>query len=357
MGLFTKFKKMFEKNVEIDESCDSELVHLYSMQPASFHIGYNILVRPNFNAVFVIRDRVTDVLPPGKYRLGLEGLPLTFHKLKLDRLTKKGMPKKFKADLYFVNTNAFSDFKFNGDVPYINKTKDFGKVVAYTEGTCTMQVDDAGNLISYLLIDRPYATNKTTQKDCAILIGNYVNKYLEKTNLTIKEIFKNPKQAGEMVSESLDGKLKDYGIMVKNISLKYFDINSRVQKQLSESIGEEKSFVEDYSKISATSEEIEEMEPKFVVENNVDELTQRQEEEVQPHVENYAVPEQHEEDATWQAVEQDVQPRPQLDNPINTPQNIYEKSPTTITCPNCGKYIAGGGHFCPNCGFNLDSLK
>ncbi|MBP5651240.1 MAG: SPFH domain-containing protein [Clostridia bacterium] len=350
MGLFSYFKRMFNKNIENDEEYDGELVHLYSKNQTYFNIGYNIVVRPGFNAVFVVRDRVTDVLPSGKYRLSLEGLPITFHKLKLDRIGKKKMPTKFKADLYFVNTNPFKEIEFNGSKPYLNKTKEYGKVVAYGEGSVTLQVQEAGDFVSYLLVDRPYVTNKISLGICKDFIGNAVNKMLEKSNMTIKDIFKSPATAANYVNENINNELKNYGISVSEVQLKSFDIKNKVQQKINEKIEEEKTFVEDYIKVDPTSK-IEEMEPKFVVENSEETLNQEEihKEEVQPQPND-----------DFETINQEVQ---SVENPVvEQPQEQFTppqdtSSPATITCPNCGEHIANNGHFCPNCGFNLDSLK
>lgn len=351
MGLFSYFKRMFNKNIENDEEYDGELVHIYSKNQTYFNIGYNIVVRPGFNAVFVVRDRVTDVLPSGKYRLSLEGLPITFHKLKLDRIGKKKMPTKFKADLYFVNTNPFKEIEFNGSKPYLNKTKEYGKVVAYAEGSVTLQVQEAGDFVSYLLVDRPYVTNKISLGICKDFIGNLVNKMLEKSNMTIKDIFKSPATAANYVNENINNELKDYGISVSEVQLKSFDIKNKVQQKINEKIEEEKTFVEDYIKVDPTSK-IEEMEPKFIVENSEETLNQEEigKEEVQPQTND-----------DFESISQEVQ---NVEEPVieqsqqeqfTPPQDT--SSPATITCPNCGEHIANNGHFCPNCGFNLDSLK
>ena len=342
---------MFNKNIENDEEYDGELVHLYSKNQTYFNIGYNIVVRPGFNAVFVVRDRVTDVLPSGKYRLSLEGLPITFHKLKLDRIGKKKMPTKFKADLYFVNTNPFKEIEFNGSKPYLNKTKEYGKVVAYAEGSVTLQVQDAGDFVSYLLVDRPYVTNKISLGICKDFIGNLVNKMLEKSNMTIKDIFKSPATAANYVNENINNELKDYGISVSEVQLKSFDIKNKVQQKINEKIEEEKTFVEDYIKVDPTSK-IDEMEPKFIVENSEETLNQEEirKEEVQPQTND-----------DFETISQEVQSveEPTIEQPpqeqFTPPQDT--SSPATITCPNCGEHIANNGHFCPNCGFNLDSLK
>ena len=354
MGLFSYFKKMFNKNIENDEEYDGELVHLYSKNQTYFNIGYNIVVRPGFNAVFVVRDRVTDVLPSGKYRLSLEGLPITFHKLKLDRIGKKKAPTKFKADLYFVNTNPFKDIQFNGSKPYLNKTKEYGRVVAYSEGSLTLQVQEAGDFVSYLLVDRPFVTNKISLGICKDFVGNAVNKMLEKSNMTIKDIFKSPATAANYVNENINNELKDYGISVSEVQLKSFDIKNKVQQKITENVEEEKTFVEDYIKVNPTSK-IDEMEPKFVVENSEESVNQEQtQQEVQSQPEENF-------DTTFdttieeiESVSNSVADEPQ-DVPFDSNQEL--SSPATITCPNCGEHISNGGHFCPNCGFNLDSLK
>ncbi len=336
MGIFTKFKQMFSKNIEHDEMYDSELVHLYSRQPAVFHIGYNIVVRPGFNAVFVVRDRVTDVLPSGKYRIGMESLPITFHKLKLDKIRKNGNPMKFKADVYFVNSATFKGLAFNSDYAYINKTKELGKVVAYAEGTYDLQVQDAGDLVAYLLLDRAYVTNKQSLDILGRLVGNNVNKLLEKSNMTIKDIFKTPKTAEQYINEHIINGLPQIGVNVENVALKYFNINSKLQQKINNSIEDEKEFVTEYQDFSKDDVTVATLDPStFVVENNTEELTTKTE------VDDYVV-----ERNTPLAKVEGVTPT------TNEPVQVSYRD-----CPNCGQQVEQGDNFCKKCGFNLDSLQ
>ena len=169
--------------------------------------------------------------------------------------------------------------------------------------------------------------------------------------MTIKDIFKSPATAANYVNENINDELKDYGISVSEVQLKSFDIKNKVQQKINEKIEEEKTFVEDYIKVDPTSK-IEEMEPKFIVENSEETLNQEEirKEEVQPQTND-----------DFETISQEVQSveEPAIEQPqqeqFTPPQDT--SSPATITCPNCGEHIANNGHFCPNCGFNLDSLK
>ena len=323
---------MFNKNIENSEEYDDELVHLYSKQPATFNIGYNIVVRPGFNAVFVVKDRVTDVLPSGKYRIAYDGLPLTFHKLKLDKLTDKAMPKKIKADLYFVNINLFKDFAFNGDVPYYNKTKEFGRVVAYAQGSCTMQVQDAGDFVSFLLVDRAYVTNKIATKFSSCYIGNICNKLLEKSKLNIKQIFENPQSATEYLNTNINGYLNDFGVTVSDTKLLSFDVNTRAQKKMGTITPAAQVEQPNLNEDVKTSEMVDDMQPRFIVENS-----------------EQSVPEMPNE------IENDLS-LPSVDNNSINNTNLESETPEIehLTCSNCGAELQPHAHFCSNCGFKID---
>ncbi len=335
MGIFAYFKKMFNKNIENDEMYDGEFVHLYSRNPATFEVGYNIVVRPGFNAVFVARDRVTDVLPPGKYRIGLESLPLTFHRLKMDRVRKNSKPRnKFKADLYFVNINAFKGLTFDSDYPYINKTKELGKVIAYAEGTYDAQVTDPGDFVCYLLLDRAYVTNNVAIKILGLNVGNNVNKTLEKSKMKVTDIFKSPSSAEQLLNEKLAGAFMSIGVNVSDIKLKYFNISSKSKQKIDESITQEQTFVEEYKEFSQNDTPTMDVDPStFVVENNTEQLTTK------------AEPSEY-------TVEQSVETSaPSSASVAGTNQALGKK-----TCPNCNALIDATAKFCQNCGFNVDAL-
>lgn len=332
MGIFSYFKKMFNKNIENDEMYDNELVHIYSRRPSTFEIGYNIVVRPGFCAVFVARDKVTDVLSSGKYRIGIESLPLTFKRLKIDRTRNGKYPSKFKADLYFVNLNIFKDLTFFSNIPYVKKSKSAGRVTAFSEGTFNAQVSEAGDFVSYLLLDRAYINNKLTLEILGNNIGNSINKILEKSDIEVEDIFKNPKNAQQYLVENIANNIADMGIDIKDIQLKYFNITTRVKQKIDESIESEKNFVEQYKEFRQNDINDFDIDPqKFVVENNTQELTSQ-----------------------FQPVEYSVQ-KDTAPKPMPSEQQLA-RDISTINCPNCNQTINANSNFCQFCGFKVDAL-
>ena len=228
MGFFSLIKKLFSKNIQCKSDMENDLIYLFPSRSRTVHIGYNIIVKSGFKAVFVVRDKVTDVLNEGKYRLDWLTLSNTARKLKIEKLDNA--PNSFRADIYFVNTKLFNQMVFESNQPFIFKTANFGRVVANSGGICSYQISDASAFISVLLRDRAYIKNKTAMKLISYYIGNEINNQLENGKVSFDEIITSPKSINTLLNECMFEALLFAGIRVTNIVMASIQCVSKHQQ-------------------------------------------------------------------------------------------------------------------------------
>lgn len=242
MGLFTKIKNIFSKNIECGDEVENHFIYFYPLKNRIVNIGSNIVVRPGYNAVFVYGDKVCDVLPSGKHKIGNTTLPITFDRLKLNKPNKyDNLPKKFKADIYFVNTNLNKEVDFNSDIPFVAKSETFGKVKGYCEGVFDMQVVQPEKVMKFMLADCAYLKNKQGIKKLKLLVGNEVNRGLEKSHLHFSEVLMQPQTLYDYFNPAMNDKILFTGISVNNVEVTSLRLNRKMQEKVAEYLESQKS--------------------------------------------------------------------------------------------------------------------
>lgn len=233
MGLISKLKSMFSKNIDCSAELNDNLVHFFTTSGRKVRLGTSIVVKDGYSAVIVCKDRVTDVLTEGKHKLDNSTIPVTFKTMKLYKIDEHGnSPETFKCDFYFVNKGFLHNFAFTSDRPFYRKKDPLGRVEAYCEGSATINVDSPAKLITYLLVDHAYIKDKTATNEISLEIGNMVNKKLEKIDLTFEQILKNGKYVNEFINADIISSMEYMGINVCNIVVDSINMSSKLQKKV-----------------------------------------------------------------------------------------------------------------------------
>ena len=259
MGIFSKFFKLFSKNIECsDDQLSGRIVFAVPLKGRIVNVGASIVVNDGYNAVFVVNDRVADVLPSGKHKIGGATLPTTFSRLKLDKPNKNGnYEKKFKADVYYVCMQTFTRLQYSSSEPFYARSDKFGRIKGYAEGVCSLRVEDAEKLLKVLLIDRPYINNREVTELITNLVGNEVNSMLEKNKVSFTEIILNPQVLSKYLNPAISEKTNVFGVELDNVEVASLKLNRRLQKKVSEFLSErsnlEKQFEQTGVKFDAES--------------------------------------------------------------------------------------------------------
>ena len=361
MGLLANLRKMFNKNIECGEEITGHFIYLYPSGNRIVHVNSHIIVGDNYNAVFVCNDRVCDVLPPGKHKLTGATLPVTFSKLKLDKPTKNGsLPKKFKADVYFVYKEIMEQQQFCSFERFVKKSNDFGKVKGYTEGLFDIQVTDPEKLFKVLLIDRYYIPNKLGLKIASGYIGNEINRMLEASETSFTEMILKPAILKPMLNPAINERIENLGVKVYNVEVTSLKLNRKMQKKVAMFLHERKSVEDQFeqSGIKYTPEQIvpDKVDVSAQTPLNASVMAQNQAENVSQA--NYQQP-------AFQQPQGNQTPPSiirrgglQMQNSVqqteyNAKLNTSEvfNSENKKVCKFCNQTIDAGYSFCPRCGF------
>lgn len=228
MGLIRALKRIFNHNIQCNQNLDEEILHLYPNRRRVVKLGYNIIIRSGFCVVFVVNNKVTDVLREGKHKLDWSILQATFKRLKIEKSKKKC--NSFKADIYFVNLNSLNNFVFESNQPFVIKTETFGKVVANVAGVCNIQINQADLLLQTLLLDRAYIKNKTAKKYVSYYVGNEIAQLIEKQKINFNQMLSETASANNHLNEVVKDSLLSIGLIISNVKLNCISCSRKKQQ-------------------------------------------------------------------------------------------------------------------------------
>ena len=231
MGLISFIKGLFNHDLECKEDISNHFVYFFPLKKL-IRVNSNIIIPPGFDAVFVSKDTVCDVLKEGKHRITNASLPVLFNKMKLNRPNKNGkLPKKFKCDIYFVNLSDIST-DYIGESPFLLKSVTFGKVKGFAEGMVDFRVIDSSLLIERILVDMPYIKNGKAIGVVSTSIGDEVNNALENSDAGFKDIITHPQVIHKYLSQIMLEKLDYMGVRILDVEISALRLNKKVQEKV-----------------------------------------------------------------------------------------------------------------------------
>lgn len=241
MGLISKLKDLFNKNIECGIEGDMHIVFPLRKKKYLYE-KKNIIVRDDFSCVIVYKGKITDVLNPGKYKINKENLPELFDAANIHK--KKGFgAKKIRATVYYVNKREFKDFFFMSDSPFVSKSNEMGKVKGCLQGTCVLKVIDSEQLMRYILSKFTNPKIKGINTLIALLVGNVVNKKIKKLKISPNELLTNAKSLEPVLNTELEDAYDKQGLFVKNIKLKSVNFSKKYKKKVGEYMARHRKMV------------------------------------------------------------------------------------------------------------------
>lgn len=230
MGLISKLKSIFNKNIECGVEAENHIV--FPLKKKKYlYTKKNIVVRDGFSCAIVVKGKVTEVLNPGKYKINSENLPETFERAKKK---KSGNLKKIRATVYYVNKREFKDFYFCSDEPFVAKSPETGKIKGFLQGTCTISVVDSAQMMRAVVNHMPKANEKGISDYLSLIIGNGINKRVKKLKIPAGELLSNAQSLEGLINREIEDSYDNIGVFVKNVKLKGINFPRRYKKRVGE---------------------------------------------------------------------------------------------------------------------------
>lgn len=218
------------KNIYWANSDKNTIIHKFEMGRDQVNKGSALTVNEGQAAIFIYKGRLADVYLPGFYKLDTDNMPV------LTKLMswKYGFETPFKADIYFVSTNQFTNQKWGTANPIIIRDQDYGAVRIRAYGTYSFRVDD------------PYVFMQNITGNCSSFTTEDINAYLRsmvvtgisdalgESKISILDLAGNMQEMGAMVEKKVAEDFKGIGLNFSKFNFESFSLPEALEKALDE---------------------------------------------------------------------------------------------------------------------------
>ncbi|MER6535459.1 SPFH domain-containing protein [Streptomyces sp900105755] len=210
MGLMDRIRGEFIDIIEWTDDGRDTIVWRFPRYGNEIKMGARLVVRESQVAVFVNEGRLADVYQPGTYTLSTQNMPV----LSTLKGWKHGFESPFKAEVYFVTTRQFTDFKWGTQNPVILRDAEFGMVRVRAFGTFAAQVVDAAALLRELVGTDPQFRTEEVGEHLRRLIVSKLGSALGASGVPLLDLAARQDGIGQQLAKALTLELSATGIAI-----------------------------------------------------------------------------------------------------------------------------------------------
>ncbi|WP_025272259.1 SPFH domain-containing protein [Haloglycomyces albus] len=228
MGLWDKITGEFIDIIEWTDDSRDTIVWRFPRHNNEIKMGAQLVVRETQVAVFVNEGQLADVYTPGTYTLETQNMPV----LSTLKGWKHGFESPFKAEVYFVNTRQFTDFKWGTKNPIMVRDAEFGPVRIRAFGAYSVRVIDPAVLLRETVgTDQHFQTEE---------IGDFlrekvvaaVSPALARAQIPVLDMAMHQDQIGDRIKDTISGQLNEFGLEVPNFTVSNISLPPEVEEAM-----------------------------------------------------------------------------------------------------------------------------
>ncbi|ANH92577.1 antifreeze protein [Streptomyces sp. SAT1] len=225
MGLMDRIRGEFIDIIEWTDDGRDTIVWRFPRYENEIKMGARLVVRESQVAVFVNEGRLADVYQPGTYTLTTQNMPV----LSTLKGWKHGFESPFKAEVYFVTTRQFTDFKWGTQNPVILRDADFGMVRVRAFGTFAAKVVDAAALLRELVGTDPQFRTEEVGEHLRQLIVSKLGSALGSSGVPLLDLAARQDGIGRQLAEALTLELSSTGIAIPRFYIENISVPPEIE--------------------------------------------------------------------------------------------------------------------------------
>ena len=220
MTLWEKVKGEFIDIIEWTDDTPDTMVHRFPRHDNEIKYNAQLVVRQAQAAVFVTQGKVADVFPSGQYSLTTRNLPILSTLLGW----KYGFHSPFKAEVYFVSLQNFTNLKWGTKNPVILRDPEFGPVRLRSFGTYVVKIIDPGVFIKEITGTQGHFSLDGVVEQLRNLIVSRFSDLLGEKKIPVLDLTANYDELSAILTRIIAPEFLGYGLeitklLVENISL------------------------------------------------------------------------------------------------------------------------------------------
>ncbi|MEM0911957.1 MAG: SPFH domain-containing protein [Pseudomonadota bacterium] len=210
-----------------DDSRDT-MVWRFERKGHEIKYGAKLTVREGQAAVFVHEGQLADVFSPGLYMLETNNMPLLTNLQHWDH----GFKSPFKSEIYFVNTNRFTDFKWGTKNPITLRDPEFGPVRLRAFGTYTVKVSDPALFLTEIVgTDGEFTTDEVTFQIRNIIVQE-ASRALASSRIPVLDMAANTAELGKIIADAISQTIAAYGLNLPELYIENISLPAAVEDAL-----------------------------------------------------------------------------------------------------------------------------
>jgi len=220
MSIFDFLSGQFIDVIHWTDDTRDTMVYRFEREGHEIKYGAKLTVREGQTAVFIHEGQMADVFTPGLYMLETNNMPI----MTSLQSWSYGFQSPFKSEIYFVNTNRFTDLKWGTKNPIMLRDPEFGPTRIRAYGTYTVKVKDAGRFMTEIVgTDGEFTTDEVTFQIRNIIVQEF-SRTIGGAGIPVLDMAGNTGELGKLMAEAISGTIDQYGLelpelYIENISL------------------------------------------------------------------------------------------------------------------------------------------
>ena len=228
MGLFDFLSGEFIDVIHwVDDTRDT-MVWRFEREGHEIKYGAKLTVREGQAGVFVHEGQLADVFTPGLYMLETNNMPVMTTLQHWDH----GFKSPFKSEIYFVNTNRFTDLKWGTKNPIMLRDPEFGPTRIRAFGTYTIKVTDPALFLTEIVgTDGEFTMDEISFQIRNIIVQEF-SRAIAASGIPILDMAANTGEVGKLIAKAIDATIAGYGLSVPELYIENISLPPAVEKAL-----------------------------------------------------------------------------------------------------------------------------
>jgi membrane protease subunit (stomatin/prohibitin family) len=230
MPIFDFLKGQFIDVIHWTDDTRDTMVWRFEREGHEIKYGAKLTVREGQSAVFVHEGQLADVFTPGLYMLETNNMPIMTSLQHWDH----AFQSPFKSEIYFVNTNRFTDLKWGTKNPIMMRDPEFGPVRIRAFGTYAVKVADAAVFLKEIVgTDGEFTMDEISFQIRNIIVQEF-SRAIAASGIPVLDMAANTGEVGRLIAQAIDPVVRQYGLTLPELYIENVSLPPAVEKALDE---------------------------------------------------------------------------------------------------------------------------
>jgi membrane protease subunit (stomatin/prohibitin family) len=228
MGIWDFLSGQFIDVIHWTDDTRDTMVWRFEREGHEIKYGAKLTVREGQAAVFVHEGQMADVFTPGLYMLETNNMPIMTSLQHWDH----AFQSPFKSEIYFVNTNRFTNLKWGTKNPIMLRDPEFGPVRIRAFGTYSVKVADPAVFMSEIVgTDGEFTMDEISFQIRNIIVQEF-SRAIAASGIPILDMAANTGEVGGLIAKAIDPVIHQYGLALPELYIENISLPKAVEKAL-----------------------------------------------------------------------------------------------------------------------------